>query len=59
MTTACSYQGTQTEIEVLESPAAGIIGVGEGSTPSMRGFFEPMGIEESEWMPECNRIYYW
>src|ERR1043165_6751582 len=42
------------EITVLESPVVGIIGVGEGSTPWLRGFFDALGIEESEWMPECN-----
>ncbi len=45
------------EITVLESPVVGIIGVGEGSTPWMRGFFADLGIEESEWMPECNATY--
>jgi hypothetical protein len=45
------------KITVLESPAVGIIGVGEGSTPWMRGFFESLGIEESEWMPACNATY--
>jgi 2-polyprenyl-6-methoxyphenol hydroxylase-like FAD-dependent oxidoreductase len=45
------------EITVLESPAVPIIGVGEGSTPWLRGFFEGLGIEESEWMPECNATY--
>lgn len=45
------------EIEVLESPAVGIIGVGEGSTPWLRGFFDGLGIEESEWMPACNATY--
>ena len=45
------------EISVLESPAVGIIGVGEGSTPWLRGFFDSLGIEESEWMPECNATY--
>ena len=45
------------EITVLESPTVGIIGVGEGSTPWLRGFFEQLGIEESEWMPECNATY--
>jgi hypothetical protein len=42
------------EITVLESPTVEIIGVGEGSTPWMRGFFDMLGIEESEWMPACN-----
>src|SRR5213075_1911533 len=45
------------EIEVLESPTVGIIGVGEGSTPWLRGFFDDLGIEESEWMPACNATY--
>src|SRR3977135_2425152 len=45
------------EITLLESPVVGIIGVGEGSTPWLRGFFDSLGIEESEWMPECNATY--
>jgi len=45
------------EITVVESPAVGIIGVGEGSTPWLRGFFDSLGIEESEWMPECHATY--
>ncbi|HZZ93559.1 MAG TPA: tryptophan halogenase family protein [Usitatibacter sp.] len=44
-------------ISVLESPAVPIIGVGEGSTPWLRGFFDLLGIEESEWMPRCNATY--
>jgi hypothetical protein len=45
------------EITVVESPAVGIIGVGEGSTPWLRGFFDGLGIEESEWMPACHATY--
>src|SRR5271163_525865 len=45
------------EISVVESPAVGIIGVGEGSTPWLRGFFDGLGIEESEWMPACHATY--
>jgi glycine/D-amino acid oxidase-like deaminating enzyme len=45
------------EITVVESPAVGIIGVGEGSTPWLRGFFDSLGIEESEWMPACHATY--
>src|SRR5262245_33759221 len=45
------------EISVLESPAVGIIGVGDGSTPWLRGFFDSLDIQESEWMPECNATY--
>src|SRR5258705_9310140 len=49
--------GRGVEITVLESPVVGIIGVGEGSTPWMKGFFEELGIEEAEWMPACNATY--
>src|SRR5271169_884530 len=45
------------EITLLESPTVGIIGVGEGSTPWLRGFFDALGIEEAEWMPECHATY--
>jgi hypothetical protein len=44
-------------VQLVESPAVGIIGVGEGSTPWLRGFFDSLGIEESEWMPACNATY--
>ena len=44
-------------ITLLESPTVGIIGVGEGSTPWLRGFFDSLGIEESEWMPACHATY--
>jgi 2-polyprenyl-6-methoxyphenol hydroxylase-like FAD-dependent oxidoreductase len=45
------------EITVLESPTVPIIGVGEGSTPWLRGFFDSLGIEEAEWMPACHATY--
>ena len=45
------------EISLVESPVVGIIGVGEGSTPWLRGFFDSLGIEEAEWMPACNATY--
>jgi 2-polyprenyl-6-methoxyphenol hydroxylase-like FAD-dependent oxidoreductase len=55
MNHAWSPQGV--EIALLESDAIGIIGVGEGSTPKMRRFFQRLGIEEHEWMPVCNGTY--
>src|SRR6185503_1474459 len=45
------------EITVLESPTVPSIGVGEGSTPWLRGFFNRLGIEEAEWMPTCQATY--
>ena len=47
----------QHRIIVIESPEIGIIGVGEGSTPQLRAFFETLGIAEAEWMPACNATY--
>ena len=45
------------QITLLESPTVGIIGVDEGSTPWLRGFFDSLGIEEAEWMPACHATY--
>ena len=45
------------EITLLESPTVATIGVGEGSTPWLRGFFNKLGIEEAQWMPECHATY--
>lgn len=44
-------------ISVVESPDIGIIGVGEGSTPQLKAFFDTLGIAEAEWMPKCNATY--
>ena len=45
------------QIVLVESPNIGIIGVGEGSTPSLRHFFAELGISDEAWMPECNATY--
>ncbi len=57
LTLARSLVEQGVEITVVESPAVGTIGVGEGSTPWLRGFFDSLGIEESEWMPACHATY--
>ncbi len=44
-------------ITLIESPALGTVGVGEGSTPLLKVFFDSIGVEESEWMPRCNATY--
>ncbi|MCW8876711.1 MAG: tryptophan 7-halogenase [Kangiellaceae bacterium] len=44
-------------ITLVESPEIGVIGVGEGSTPKLKDFFDTLNIEESEWMPACNATY--
>ena len=44
-------------ITVVESPDIGIIGVGEGSTPSLKRFFADLNIPESDWMERCKATY--
>ena len=44
-------------ITLVESPEIGSIGVGEGSTPALRRFFENADIAESQWMARCNATY--
>jgi tryptophan 6-halogenase len=56
---ACSIAKAwpQHKVTVVESPDIGIIGVGEGSTPQLKAFFDTLGLAESEWMPKCNATY--
>lgn len=46
-----------TEVTLIESSEIGIIGVGEGSTPQLKAFFDRLGISEAEWMPRCNATF--
>jgi Tryptophan halogenase len=45
------------KISLIESARIGTVGVGEGTTPSIRNWFAKLGIPESEWMPRCNATY--
>lgn len=45
------------QVTLVESSDIGIIGVGEGSTPQLKSFFDYMEIAEEEWMPACNATY--
>ncbi|WP_341713512.1 tryptophan halogenase family protein [Erythrobacter sp.] len=44
-------------VTVVESPEIGIIGVGEGSTPQLKAFFDHLGIAEAEWMAACDATF--
>ncbi|MBT0586454.1 tryptophan halogenase family protein [Alteromonas oceanisediminis] len=48
---------SQFEITVIESADIGVIGVGEGSTPQLKTFFDLLSITEAEWMPACHATY--
>jgi hypothetical protein len=45
------------EVCLVESPDIGTIGVGEGSTPQMKAFFDDIRVSESQWMPACSATY--
>ena len=49
--------GNRANIRLVESPDVGIIGVGEGSMPSVRRFFQLIDVEEHQWMPRCQATY--
>lgn len=51
------WKNTPVEISLVEAPNIGIIGVGEGSTPTLKRFFTDLGIDEAEWMPKCHATY--
>ncbi len=59
--TACllhrEWAGKGGSVTVVESPEIGIIGVGEGSTPQLKAFFDMLGVDEAGWMPACNATY--
>jgi 2-polyprenyl-6-methoxyphenol hydroxylase-like FAD-dependent oxidoreductase len=54
---AHQWSGQQLEIVLVESPEIGIIGVGEGSTPTLKRFFQILGISDEQWMSRCNATY--
>ncbi|APG63581.1 tryptophan halogenase [Sphingorhabdus lutea] len=45
------------KITLIDSADIGIIGVGEGSTPQLKAFFDILGVTERQWMPQCNATY--
>ena len=51
------WTAAQVAVSLIESPDIGIIGVGEGSTPTLKRFFEIIEVADAEWMPRCNATY--
>lgn len=54
---AARWASQPIQITLVESPSVGIIGVGEGSTPTLKRFFESIGVPEAQWMPRCDATY--
>ncbi|MBD3586213.1 tryptophan 7-halogenase [Salinimonas sp. HHU 13199] len=44
-------------VTLVESDKVPTVGVGEGSTPSLKQFFRDLEIEDSQWMPRCQATY--
>jgi flavin-dependent dehydrogenase len=44
-------------VTLVESASIGTIGVGEGSTPHLKRFFDLLNIDEKQWMPACSATY--
>ncbi|MGA9658336.1 MAG: tryptophan halogenase family protein [Asticcacaulis sp.] len=49
--------GDQVAVQLIESTALPTIGVGEGSTPALKAFFDMVDIAETAWMPSCSATY--
>lgn len=50
-------QGGGVAITLVESKEIGIIGVGEGTFPSIRGTLSVLGIDEGRFIRECNATF--
>jgi tryptophan 6-halogenase len=51
------WRGRGARVTLIESSHIGIIGVGEGSTPQLKAFFDRLNIAEADWMPACDATY--
>jgi hypothetical protein len=49
--------GRRLQITLVESEAIGIVGVGEGTWPTMRTTLKKMGVSETDFFRECNTSF--
>jgi flavin-dependent dehydrogenase len=52
-----SKEPNSVQVTLVESPDIPIIGVGEGTWPTMRKTLESLGIDEGEFMRECDATF--
>jgi tryptophan halogenase len=45
------------QVTLVESPEIGIVGVGEGTFPSIRGTLSAIGIDEARFIKECSATF--
>ena len=55
--TASAAEQRSVTVTLVESPTAGIIGVGEGTWPTMRDTLMKLGISETAFMRECDATF--
>ncbi len=55
--TASATSANRVRITLVESKEIGIIGVGEGTFPSIRGTLSAIGIDEARFVRECNATF--
>jgi tryptophan 6-halogenase len=49
--------GDRVSVTVVESQRIGAIGVGEATFSTVRHFFDYLGLDERDWMPQCAASY--
>ncbi|HEY9331531.1 MAG TPA: tryptophan halogenase family protein [Streptomyces sp.] len=49
--------GDRVDVTLVESKNVSSIGVGEATFSTVRHFFDYLGLDEREWMPECQATY--
>ena len=49
--------GCSVSIQLIESPTISTVGVGEATFSDLHLFFEFLGLQEEDWMQECNAAY--
>src|SRR6201998_2678962 len=48
---------TGLQVTLVESETIGIVGVGEGTWPTMRSTLKKMGVSETEFFRQCNTSF--
>lgn len=53
----CGSSDSQLQVTLIESPDVNIVGVGEGTWPSMRNSLQRIGISETEFIRHCGAAF--
>jgi len=53
----CAHRPDGLEVTLIESPRIGILGVGEGTWPSLRDTLRRIGLRETDFLRRCNAAF--